>query len=182
MIEISQLDFLSLLIRSSVCGILFGILCEPVGALRLFFALVLRSGNNTRNFWLFKKSITLPHTVGFRKERLANGAAAVFEFVLDVAVVVSAGISMILISYSYNSGRMRWMIPAGFVLGFLAYRITLGKLVKKIVSATVYFLVAVTVKLVGVVIAPIKRIKWKTKNSESVRRMKIEKNKRRTLL
>ena len=88
--------------------------------------------------------------------------------ITDIAFMISCAISVILVAYIENMGRIRWLIPFGAVVGFALYRFTVGRLVIKmsvvlsIIVRAAFVLVAMIFERIFLRMKSIK-IKEKTK-------------------
>lgn len=159
--EISQIGLFLLLVHSAVGGAFLGAFCEMLCTVRFFV-----------------KVILLPESDDEHEESNADGkqpgsskGSSVFRVILffitvitDVIFMIASALMLIIIAYACNSGRMRWMLVLGMSVGFFAYRLTVGRLTRRIFSATILFLKKIIAGFVKATLAPLKKLKIKKKN------------------
>lgn len=76
----------------------------------------------------------------FRSLTLAQGRGSVtFANILDVLYAVVLGCSYSVFLFAENNGRYRWYLLFSAVLGFVLYRLSLGRLVKRTVFRAAAF-------------------------------------------
>ncbi len=166
--EISQAGLLRLFLSALLTGVALGAVYDILRALKtLAFAEEVSEKY---------REIELP-LVGVCAYRTKMGAFKksvylIYTAVSDILFFVIGAVFSVILAYSENSGRMRWMILVGMVLGFLIYYRTIGKLTGKISALTAFLLRAAAVYVYFCISAPIKaliriiknrRNKWKIK-------------------
>ena len=125
--EISPLMMAMLLFYAVLFGIFMGVFYDANRILRVFFG-VRYDGVGTQKI----ADLNLP----FIKKPLGNksgkqtGRALRYTIVFlgDFFCFVAAGIGIIILNYSYNSGEFRYFTVLGVILGFLLYYFSVGKL------------------------------------------------------
>lgn len=171
--EVSQLDFVYLLIWSTFSGVLLGLLYD--GIKMLHGAVFLTEG-----FLGSKLSkIQLPiikRTVATPESKINKAVSSVIFNLGDFIFMVAWGITIALIAYVYSSGKIRWYIPFGTILGFFAYRATLYKIVVKISNLVVFIIRGVAAYICFLAAFPIKLI---VKIAGRIKNKRKEKGKRK---
>ena len=100
----------------------------------------------------------------------------VTEFVGDALFAVIGAIILIAVSYSFNAGRMRWMIYVGFALGFGLYRILFSRPTRILIFTAILFVRKLVLKILSLLLAPIKWLKIKLKGiSQNCKKRKNKK-------
>ncbi len=167
--EISQIGLLLLLWYSAAAGVSLGALYD---AFRVLRRLVLSEEPTGK---IDYKSIKLPFinksAYPEKKKKLAAAWYQTGTVVFDILFALACGITLILLAYSRNSGKMRWMIFVGTASGFAAYYFTLGKMVKNLIDAVVFLIRAVILYGYSLAALPIRiikkrRKKWQTKKEQ----------------
>ena len=85
------------------------------------------------------QAIRLP-LIGPRTKKKKSPALGIVVFLEDFLFCIFAGITLILLFYEYNNGKIRYVAFLGAALGFLGYRGTLGRVVM-LFSEAITFLV-----------------------------------------
>jgi hypothetical protein len=159
--EISQLSLFSLLLHSAVGGAFLGALREMTKAVCLFFGMLASPRSGRELSGRLEKRIG-ERTLAARPERpnrLLRITRNLAIAAIDAAFMTAAAVVLIIIAYACNSGRMRWMIIVGFVLGFFVLRITVGRLIRKILRMLAVIAAVLVIKAVGVICTPFRMIK-----------------------
>ena len=125
--EISQSELFVLLIHSAVGGAILGLLYDLMRAARMIVKAALTSKETV---------LSRPLEKNAQKSLLADGkdlngfsrvACWLVTFMTDVFFMITSAVTVIMIAYACNSGRMRWMLLIGHAIGFVLYRNTIGK-------------------------------------------------------
>ncbi len=132
MIDLSQELILNLIIDSFITGVLIGVLYESVRLLRL----MLCSSRNTERAVLTK---------------LRKTADAVLTFFTDLVFCLLSASASLVLTYNVSGGVFRGCVYIFMALGWLIYRISLGKLAYKLEK----FLSKIIKKLLKMVFTPI---------------------------
>jgi len=163
--EISQTGLFLLIIYSAATGCVLGMVYSVI---RLIREIIVPTDDRYMKTKLPIVKKTAYKRSGKGLSRIAKGT---FVAVLDFLFMITCAVAVILVAYTENMGRMRWLVLFGTTIGFALYRVTLGKLILKI-SVWVGFLIrATTVYLYSILTFPIyfiiKKIKRrKRKNRE----------------
>ncbi len=131
MIDISFKELALLALSSFVCGILLGILYEPVSLL----------------------SMTVKG-----KSRVRKIFHGIMLFIFDLIFAVSAGLCGIMLFWSYGS-VFRMMTFAFMGIGYLLYRVTLGRLALRLNKLLCDLLKRCILKLYRLTLIPLNMIK-----------------------
>ena len=147
--EISQSALFWLIVYSAATGLVLGVIYSAVGLVR---ELIIPSGERY-------KEIELPlikkRAYKSKSGRLVKALKQVALGFIDFIFMITCAIAVILVAYTENMGRMRWLIPFGAALGFFLYRATLGRLILKISVAATFFARAASVYLYSILTLPI---------------------------
>ena len=137
--EISQIELFALFLYSSAGGLALGVIYEVARGIRILLTAVLAPGE-VQPVRVFGKELSLRR----RRETKRAGAGSLLKVALNITVIVidvlfmtAAAVLVILTCYAFNSGRLRWMIYAGFAVGLFLYSVTLGLIVKGLIRASV---------------------------------------------
>ena len=148
--EISQSALFMLILYSAATGGVLGLIYSLV---RLVREIIIPSSERYEN-------IVLPL---IKKRAYKNKCGKLFGILkqlllglLDLTFMITCAIAVILVAYTENMGRMRWLIPFGAALGFFLYRATLGRLILKISVAAAFFVRAASVYLYSILTLPIR--------------------------
>ena len=130
--EISPLMMAALLFYAFLFGIFMGVFYDANRILRVFFGEHYHAVGTEKiaklNLPLIKKPL------GQKSGKQAGKALRyAVVFLGDFFCFVVAGIGVIILNYSYNSGEFRYFTALGAILGFLLYYFSVGKL-------TIFFL------------------------------------------
>ncbi len=109
---ISQNALWYMLLVAVLTGALFGVLCDGLFIIRLFFREPYATGTPRRS-------------VGY----------AVFRGVCDFLAVISATVLLLLLCYYTSDGQLRAPAVIGMIVGLWAYRKTVSRLVRKLLTA-----------------------------------------------
>ena len=116
--EISQITLAKLLLYSFLLGLAVGALYDAGRLLRILFGVERADGFGARIYeW------TLP--ICKRPMRSGEGrrvARAVVINICDFLCVAAATLGILVLSYAYNSGRVRFFVLLGATVGFFLYR------------------------------------------------------------
>ena len=167
--EISQIDLLFLFLYSLATGAVLGVVYDAVRILRaLFFS---------ENERYLTRELPLIRKTAYRQteKKLPRAAVAIFVAVGDFVFMITCAIAVILVAYVKNMGRMRWIIPVGASVGFVAYYYTVGKLIMKISGLAAFLIRAGLVYLYSLAELPVRLVINGVKN----RKKKSKENKKR---
>ena len=157
--EISQLGLFYLFVYSAFGGVFLGVLCELTCALRFALRLLLMP-EKIDPPRIFSKSIT-PVRMSVKSKKssaFARLMCELFSFFTDALFVIVSAITLILIAYACNSGRMRWMLVVGLAIGFFAFRATLGKIARRIFCVAVLVFRNILIRIVKILCVPVRWI------------------------
>ena len=180
--EISQLGLSALLLYSAIGGGLLGVIYELWTAIRLILRLLLDPYGAERfcpPYKIYARLLPQCDTTlsadGIKKS-WTETAVCVTEFVGDALFAVIGAIILIAVSYSFNAGRMRWMIYVGFALGFGLYRILFSRPTRILIFTAILFVRKLVLKILSLLLAPIKWLKIKLKGiSQNCKKRKNKK-------
>ena len=130
MIDWSQEQLLSLLLRAFVCGVAMGVYYDVLRIVKLLFSLETAAG------------------------RVAKVFRATVTFFADLIFWLTFGIVSIMLIYRIGGGVFRGLVYLGMLMGAAIYHFTVGKLTLKIISFTVAFLKKVIRAVIKVIIFP----------------------------
>ena len=134
--EISQLVLLRLLLYSFFFGLATGIFYDVNRIFRVLCGVRYSKRIFTRLYEIrlpiVKRKLKMGISKGFFQSLVIN--------VGDLFCVLFAASGLIVLNYSYNSGRFRFFTVIGVCLGFLFYRFTVGKLLIRIVEPIAFIL------------------------------------------
>ena len=173
--EISQSGLFLLFLYSAAAG---GVLGAVYDAIRILRALVLPNAPSGKINYseielpLIRKKVYKPP-----KKKLSRAAVGALVAIGDFIFMIVCAVTLILVAYTENMGRMRWLIPFGAAVGFAAYYFTVGKLVMKISGAVVFLIRAALVYVYTFAEIPVRFVIGKIKNRK--RKPKDEKIKKR---
>ena len=126
--EISPLKLALLLFYSFLLGMGMGVFYDANRIIRVFFGVryskISFEGLYSLKLPFVKRPISLKSNRGVRK--FAQNAVI---FAGDMLSLLIATVGIIVLNYSYNSGRFRFFTVIGTLVGFLLYYFTFGKLV-----------------------------------------------------
>lgn len=120
---------------------------------------------------------------GFRILRVAFPHNGFFIGTEDFFFCITCAICLILLSYAYASGVIRWFTVAGMLIGALCYFFTLGKLIsscaKKLISLLKKALLFVAELTISPIVRMIKQFasalaQWKAKRTDKRIRHKLQ--------
>ena len=180
--EISQLGLFSLLLYSVASGAVLGVAYGLLQAVRVMLKLLLIPCD-VDPVSVFGKNISIRYKAQ-KSRRAAKAIFKIAEIILDILFMVTVAVSLILVSYAFNKGRMRWMISVGAASGLCIFVMTAGKLFKTLSTAILILTFNVLFNLCKTLIKPIgflKRkikkysLKIKTPNDKEVKKAKRRK-------
>lgn len=125
--EISPLRLALLLFYSFVFGMAMGVFYDLHRIIRVFFG-VRYSGTRFEKIENIKLPI-VKKRINFGQRKVSKISQNTIVFFGDFASVVAATMGIIILNYSYNSGKFRLFTVLGVFFGFLLYHFTLGRLV-----------------------------------------------------
>ena len=157
--EISQLGLFYLFVYSAFGGVFLGVLCELTCALRFALRLLLMPEKIDPPRILDKEMTPVKMSVKSKKSSaLARLLCESFSFFTDALFVIVSAVTLILIAYACNSGRMRWMLVVGLAIGFFAFRAIFGKIVRRVFSIVILIFRNILVKTVKFLCVPVRWI------------------------
>lgn len=159
--EISQLDLFLLLLYSSAAGAALGGAYGVLRALRVMLKLLLIP-HEVSSVSVFGKNISAPYVVQ-KNRRAAKAIFKIAEIILDILFMVTVAVSLVLVSYAFNAGRMRWMIFIGAAFGFCIFMMTAGKLFKTLSTVVLILAFNVLFNLCKILVKPVGFLKRKIK-------------------
>ena len=151
--EISPLALSILLISSFLWGGLIGVLNDANKMIRVFLcgeSFYERHEKMIRFFKLKK----IKKKALFLNKTYIN----VLIFIQDVFSIIIATVGLVLLNYYYNDGYFRLFTFFAFVLGFVIYYFTIGKIVVAFSEYIIFALKTVVLYLVFFLMWPIKRL------------------------
>ena len=173
--ERSQSAFFLLFLYSAATGGVLGVVYD---AIRILRALILPNAPSGKINYadielpLIRKKVYKPP-----KKKLSRAAIGALVAIGDFVFMIICAVALILVAYTENMGKMRWLIPFGAAVGFAAYGFTVGRLIVKISGAVVFLIRAVLVYVYTLAEIPVRFIVGKIKNRK--RKPKKEKIKKR---
>ncbi len=139
--EISPLMMARLLLYSFMLGMLTGAFYDACRIIRVFFGVKYAQHNlwGMREWRLpfIKKKLTGDFVADKWAKKMLRGAVI---FTGDFLSVMLAVVGLLVLSYAYNDGKVRFFAMAGLAVGFWLYYFTAGRLVM-LVSEPVAFLI-----------------------------------------
>lgn len=140
--EISQTDFIFLLLYSLASGAVLGVIYD---AIRISRALILPTSVRCgRDYSDIELPIIHKRAYVAERKRLSGAFDDIVTAIGDFTFMIVAAVTIILVAYVMNSGRVRWLIPFGVAVGFVIYSVTVGKLIMRI-SGLIVFLIRATI-------------------------------------
>ena len=135
--ELSQARLFALLLHSAIGGAFIGAFGDLLRAARMAVRALLTP--ITEEFPRPKEKRALIYVLDENncKKVLPRIGCQIFTLVADVIFMIASALMIIIIAYACNSGRMRWMLIAGHIAGFVFYRITVGKLIMRVCAFAV---------------------------------------------
>lgn len=122
--EISQITLAIMLFYSFLFGIAVGVFYDLNRIVRVFFGVRYTKRAYGRLYGIrlpvSKREMVMGKSKGFLQSLVINLG--------DLLCVLVAAIGLILINYGYNSGRFRFFTVAALTVGFLFYRLSIGRL------------------------------------------------------
>jgi hypothetical protein len=122
--EISQITLAIMLFYSFLFGIVVGVFYDLNRIVRVFFGVRYTKRAYGRLYGIrlpvSKREMVMGKSKGFLQSLVINLG--------DLLCVLVAAIGLILINYGYNSGRFRFFTVAALAVGFLFYRLSIGRL------------------------------------------------------
>lgn len=122
--EISQITLAIMLFYSFLFGIAVGVFYDLNRIVRVFFGVRYTKRAYGRLYGIrlpvSKREMVMGKSKGFLQSLVINLG--------DLLCVLVAAIGLILINYGYNSGRFRFFTVAALAVGFLFYRLSIGRL------------------------------------------------------
>ena len=158
--EISQLGFALLVLYSAAGGFILGIVYDAL----LFVRALLGAERNSEGKWIARiEEAELPLLK--RKLRKNENKVAVCFFrdaaaiALDTGFAVLCGVVVILISYAYNGGLVRFAVVLCFAVGFFLCRCLLGSMIGRLLGMVAIVCRILFEYLREVVLCPLKLLK-----------------------
>ena len=178
--EVTHSQQLSTLLISLVTGAFLGAIYDCVRILRCILGV---------EYYSKIKDFKYKNLKSKKNGRISKAKENIVMLITDILFFVFCGISIAIIVYYANSGIVRWYIFVFCFFGFLAYYLTLGRLVIRIantvaiiirlfISNTVYLLVYPLKPVAPLLKKLFLRLKLKIKN----KKIKKEENKKRDIL
>jgi hypothetical protein len=158
--EISQLGFVLLVLCSAAGGFLLGIVYDVL----LFVRGLLGADADTKGKWTARiEEIDLPIIKKKLRPNVHKAPSRIFRdvaaVVCDTLFAILCGIAVILISYAYNGGLVRFAVILGVALGFVLCRCLLGEILGRVLELVVITFRIFFEYLREIVICPIKLLK-----------------------
>jgi hypothetical protein len=129
-IDWSQEQLLSLLLRAFVCGVAMGMYYDVLRIVKLLFSSESAAGRAAK---MFRATVT---------------------FFTDLIFWLTFGIVSIMLIYRISGGVFRGLVYLGMLMGAAIYHLTVGKLTLKIISFAVSFFKKVIRAIIKVIIFP----------------------------
>lgn len=134
--EISPIKLAFLLLFSFLLGLKIGIFYDANRIIRVFCGRKYSKGTFDKLYGL-KLPFIRRQVVRKNSSKLSDFAQKTIEAVGDVMCVIATTVGVLVLNYSYNSGRFRFFTVLGALAGFLVYYFTVGKLIMLISEPTV---------------------------------------------
>jgi len=138
--EISPYLLLLLLLYSFVFGGALGLIYDGFGIVRSLFC---SDEIPKRIQKLYMKSLPLLHRPIQAPRKVGKVLHGVIGFLLDILFFVIAAWGLLVLHYSLNKGSIRLFTLPVTALGFLLYRVTVGRLIRSVSALAIYGLRAV---------------------------------------
>ncbi|MBQ8408865.1 MAG: spore cortex biosynthesis protein YabQ [Clostridia bacterium] len=139
MIDLTQTQLLMLLLYAFLTGAALGVLYDCIRALKMFF------------FVSYSRTEMPPLS------RMRRAIAYAVTFLTDLIFWIAAGLASVILLYSVD-GIFRGMIYPIIAIGFLAYYLTLGRLVLRLSERLVALVKALLKKLFFILLLPLRAI------------------------
>ncbi len=184
-VEFDQSLFISLIIWSFVIGVFLGSVYDIFRIRRISFSQEIRSKTRISKDDICQKHGTSKLRGFFRKNiEIIDLVLIFFE---DIIFMVFSAIVISLLTYKFNSGKIRWFILASAAMGFTCYYLTRGKLVKKCAEKIIRAIRLAVWWIIKITIMPIAKLLFTLYNKASVKLLYIRlvrytKNRERELL
>jgi hypothetical protein len=152
--EISQITLALLTLYASILGVAIGVLYDVNRIIR-----VMLGARYRRNLYSKLYSLRLPiikKPISFEGKR--NVALNVVINIGDFLCVISATLGIIVLNYSYNSGRFRFFTVLGFFCGVLIYRLTLCKIIMLICEPIAFLIKYIFLSVLVIISRPLLKI------------------------
>ena len=147
--EISQLSFVLLAIYSVCFGVLLGVAYDVIRIIRVLLGAY--STGTAKKTRLYLRDVELPiikrKAYPLKKHNVSQKLLNLLVAAGDILFVCACAVMAVLISFAYNSGKVRMVIFVGLLAGFLAYYFTVGRLVMALSELIAFVLRSVCVYL-----------------------------------
>lgn len=184
-VEFDQSAFIFLIIWSFVVGVFLGAVYDIFRIRRISFSPEIRSKTRILKDDVCPKHGTSKLRGFFRKNiEIIDLVLIFFE---DVIFMVFSAIVISLLTYKFNSGKIRWFILASAAIGFTCYYLTIGRLVKRCAEKIIRAIRLVVWWIIKITIIPAIKLLLALYNKASVKLLYIRlvrytKNRERALL
>lgn len=152
--EISQITLLKLMIHSFLLGGAVGVLYDANRVLRVIFGVRYTKKAYSRLYSLkrpiSKKAVSIGVSKGFWQSAVIN--------VGDFFCVLAAAVGAILLSYGYNSGRIRFFALGALAAGFFIYRFSIGKAVILVCEPIAFILKYLLLSICDLFALPVRKL------------------------
>ena len=151
--EISQITLAIMLFYSFLFGIAVGVFYDLNRIVRVFFGV-----RYTKRAYGRLYGIRLP--VSKRKMVMGKSKGFLQSLVInlgDLLCVLVAVIGLILINYGYNSGRFRFFTVAALAVGFLFYRMSIGRLLILLVEPLAFICKYLFLSICDILYLPLRK-------------------------
>ena len=183
--EVSMLGQILVMLYSVILGGVLGFIYD---FFRIFRVLC---GINYKNKFSEKiKSINLPKIKNPMSQKKNTISKDILIIITDILYFLTITPIVVVFTYHFNNGKIRWFIFFGIVVGFLVYYFTVGKLIilvseyiafaiKVVFSYLIYFLLRPFFKIFIILKIKIDIHKNKLKEKRKNKIQEMEKNKRK---
>lgn len=162
--EISQKGLLLLFLYSCATGGVLGLIYDAIRVVRVMIAMSNEEYLQRELPWIHRR-VLLADGKG-----VGRAVTAVVTGVCDFTFMIIFAIALILVAYSENMGRMRWLIPTGAMIGFTLYYQTVGRLTRKITHLAAFLVRAVLTYIYTLAALPVKYVIKSVKNRKIKRK------------
>lgn len=144
--EVSLITPFYIILSSVLLGAILGLIYDMLVGLYTFVGLNFRvKPHNKKLYSLFNRNYH------FIKNKLIIGLCDFLYFVLILPLIV-------IFFFGVNNGIIRWYIVLGILVGFLIYRLTMGRLIFYVIQTAFTFLRLCILNIIGKALKPVKRL------------------------
>ena len=111
--------FLESVLFGGILGIVYGLM--PLLRLILFESCVIRISERLERQLRFRAKASCSESM------VRSHLIRISVFLEDLLFCLTAAVGLLLLAFVGNEGRIRWLLPIGMLIGFLLFRVMLGR-------------------------------------------------------